>query len=83
MILPSTIRSIGTEVVQLIQWLWQELRDLGLIPEGHKNFFSSPPHTDCQWVPPSLLSNRYRRPFPRGKSDRNVKLNTHLQCREK
>jgi len=30
-------------------------------------FFFLPTHPDWLWGPPSLLSNRYRGPFPRGK----------------
>jgi hypothetical protein len=41
-------------------------------------FFSSPPRPERLWDPPSLLSSEYRVLFPWGKSDRGVKLTTHL-----
>jgi hypothetical protein len=54
------------------------LDGLGSIPGRSNRFSSTPqrPHWLCS--PPNLLSNGYRRLFPRGKSSRGVKLTTHL-----
>jgi hypothetical protein len=41
-------------------------------------FFSSSQRPDRIWGTPSILSNVYRRLFPRGLRDRGVKVTTHL-----
>jgi hypothetical protein len=48
------------------------------VPVGSR-IFSSSCGPDRFWGPPSLLSNGYRRLFPRGYSGRGLKLTTHLQ----
>jgi hypothetical protein len=48
------------------------------VPVGSK-IFSFPRTPDRLWSPLSLLSNEYRGLFPRGWSDRCVKLTTHFQ----
>jgi hypothetical protein len=50
----------------------------GSIP-GTRRFFSFPQRPDQLWDPPSLLSNGYRELFlQRSKSNRGVKMTTHL-----
>jgi hypothetical protein len=48
------------------------------VPVGAR-IFSSPRRPDWLWCPPNLLSNGYQGIFPRGLSDRGVKLTTDLQ----
>jgi hypothetical protein len=48
------------------------------VPVGSR-IFSTPRLPDRLWGPPDLLSNGYRWLFPRGLSDRGVKLTTHFQ----
>jgi hypothetical protein len=48
------------------------------VPVGSR-ILSSPLRPNRLWGPPNLLSNGYRRLFPRGLSGRGVKLTTHLQ----
>jgi hypothetical protein len=48
------------------------------VPVGSR-MFSSPCRPHWLWSPLSLLSNGYRRLFPRRLSGRDVKLTTHLQ----
>jgi hypothetical protein len=49
---------------RLSDGLWTERP--GLIPVRDKTFLSSPQRPDRLWDLPSLLSNGYRGPFPRG-----------------
>jgi hypothetical protein len=43
-----------------------------------KRFVSSPQGPDRPWGPPSLLHNGYRGLYPRGSSERGIKLTTYL-----
>jgi hypothetical protein len=54
-----------------------DLNGSGSIP-GSARFLFSPQRPDQLWGQPSLLSNGYRRLFPRVWSGRGVKLATHL-----
>jgi hypothetical protein len=54
-------------------------RGVGVQVPGGTRFFSPPHRSDRFWGPPSLLPSGYRGTLLWGKSDRGVKLITHLQ----
>jgi hypothetical protein len=50
----------NTGVAQSVHWLGHWLDERASIPSRGKDFFSSFPHPDRHWDPPSFLSSGYR-----------------------
>jgi hypothetical protein len=75
----------GVRIKINMKWSWDSAAGVAigyglgvLVPIG-ASIFSSPLHPDRLWGPPSLLSNGYRRLFPRRLCGQGDKLITHLQ----